>query len=315
MPSHAIDLNLYRVFDAIFTEQSLTRAGEILHVTQPAVSNALARLRREFDDPLFVRSGAGMLPTPRALAMAPDIRRALKMLDGARATSGHFDAGRSTRRFRLRLSDLLEAILLPPLLERLQASAPGITLETFQGSRRDLPRDLAAGEADLAMDAVLHADPQLEHALLCRDRYVCMVRPGHPSAATALDMEAYLALDHVMPSSRRRGLGHVDLALRRLGLQRRIRLRSQHYLLTPHVVGSTDLALSAPASLARLHGLRTLELPLEVPPLEIRMFWHRRAEGDPALAWLRSQVQAVGDEADESPDQDPSRDTGQDSTP
>ncbi len=301
MNPKAIDLNLYRVFDAIYTEHSLTRAGEILHVTQPAVSNALARLRQEFNDPLFVRSGAGMQPTPLAESMAAEVRRALKLLDNTRVAAVEFDPATSTRRFRLRLSDLLEAILVPPLLKRLQDVAPAVSLETFQGSRRDLVRDLASGEADLGMDALLHSDPQLQHSLLCRDSYACMVRPDHPMVGKPLGMEDYLALQHVMPSSRRRGIGHVDLALRRQGLQRTILLRSQHYLLTPHVVRSTDLALSAPVSLAALHGLHSMELPFEVPPLEIRMFWHKRADSDPALAWMRSQLESVS--ADASLDQ------------
>lgn len=297
MNPKAIDLNLYRVFDAIYAEHSLTRAGEILHVTQPAVSNALARLRQEFNDPLFVRSGSRMQPTPLAETMAVEVRRALRLLDNTRVTAGAFDPATSTRRFRLRLSDLLEAILVPPLLRQLQDVAPSVSLETFQGSRRDLVKDLASGEADLGMDAVLHSDPQLQHSLLCRDSYACMVRPGHPIAGKPLGIQDYLELQHVMPSSRRRGIGHVDLALRRQGLQRTILLRSQHYLLTPHVVRSTDLALSAPASLAALHGLHCMELPFEVPPLEIRMFWHKRADSDPALNWMRSQLEAVSADA------------------
>jgi DNA-binding transcriptional LysR family regulator len=293
MSQKAADLNLYRVFDAIYSEGSLTRAGEILHVTQPAVSNALSRLRQEYDDPLFVRSGKRMQATPMAEAMAPDIRRALKLLANTRLGAGHFDPATSTRRFRLRLSDLLEAMLIPALLNRIQQTAPAVSLETFQASRRTLSRDLSSGEADLAMDAILHSDPQLHHALLCRDRYVCMVRPGHPVEGKTLDLQAYLDLQHVMPSSRRRGLGFVDLALKRLGLQRRILLRSQHYLLTPQVVACTDLALSAPASLGALQGLSCMELPFEVAPLDIRMFWHRRVESDPAVTWLRGQVQEV----------------------
>ena len=294
MNKKAMDLNLYRVFEVIFSEASLTRAGEILHITQPAVSNALARLSQEFGDPLFVRSGRRMQPTPLAESIAPEIRRALKLLESTRVALGNFDPGASARCFRLRLSDLLEAILVPPLLRRMQEIAPAVSLETFQGSRQDLPRDLATGEADLAIDAVLHTDPQLQHALLCSDHYVCMVRPDHPIVGKTLGLADYLALQHVMPSSRRRGPGHVDLALRRLGQQRKILLRSQHYLLTPQVVRSTDLALSAPASLAAMHGLHCLKLPFEVAPLEIRMYWHKRVESDPALSWLRAQVQAVG---------------------
>jgi len=289
----AVDLNLYRVFDAIYSEGSLTRAAEVLHVTQPAVSNALARLRNHYGDRLFVRGARGMQATPMAESVAPDVRRALKLLGDTLAASGQFDPAVSARRFRLRLSDLLEALLLPPLLGQLQRLAPSVSLETFQGTRRDLIRDLASGEADFAADAVLYSDPQLQHVRLARDHYTCILRPGHPAADKPLTMDAYLSLQHVMPSSRRRGLGHVDLALRRQGQQRRILLRSQHYLLAPHVVKGTDLALSAPSALARLHGLASLPLPFEVPPLEIHLYWHKRADGDAALSWLRARIQSA----------------------
>lgn len=290
MSGKAVDLNLYRVFDAIYSEGSLTRAGEVLHVTQPAVSNALARLRERYGDRLFMRGASGMQPTPLAESLAPDIRRALALLTDTLSGAGQFDPATSSRRFRLRLSDLLEAMLLPPLLRRLQQVAPAVSLETFQGTRRDLIRDLASGEADLAADALLYADPQLQHRLLVQDNYTCILRPGHPAARRPLTMERYLALQHVLPSSRRRGLGYVDIALRRLGRQRHILLRTQHYLLTPHVVRHTDLALSAPSALARLHGLLSLPLPFEVAPLEIHLYWHRRADADPALAWLRAMI-------------------------
>jgi len=293
MTAKAVDLNLYRVFDAIYSEGSLTRAAEVLHVTQPAVSNALARLRTHYGDRLFVRGASGMQATPMAESVAPDVRRALKLLGDTLAASGQFDPATSARRFRLRLSDLLEALLLPPLLKQVQQLAPSVTLETFQGTRRDLIRDLASGEADFAADAVLYSDPQLQHVRLAHDHYTCILRPDHPATRRPLTMEAYLALQHVMPSSRRRGLGHVDLALRRQGQQRRILLRSQHYLLAPHVVKSTDLVLSAPSALARLHGLASLPLPFDVAPLEIHLYWHKRADGDAALSWLRARIRSA----------------------
>jgi DNA-binding transcriptional LysR family regulator len=294
MNRNEIDLNLFVIFDAIYSEGNLTRAGAIVGLSQPAMSNALARLRRACDDPLFVRTPQGMVPTATARRMIGPARQALRLLGDTLNTEARFDAASTSARFRLSMGDLTEARLLPPLLARLDGEAPGVSIESFQVPRREILRELAAGSLDFAIDVPLVDDPGVQHVPLFLDRYVCVVRLDHPEVGEALSLDQFLELRHIHLSSRPRGPGHVDLALERLGHRRRIALRAQHYLMAPVVVARTDLALTVPLGFARDlqrdHPVRILELPFEVPPLESRLYWHGSRDSDPANQWLRARL-------------------------
>lgn len=289
-----LDLNLFVIFDAIYAEGNLTRAGEIVGLSQPAMSNALARLRRAFDDPLFVRTPHGMTPTPVARQMIGPARQALRLLQGSVQERDAFDPARAGQTWRLSMGDLGEARLLVPLLAHLDRHAPGVAVESYQVPRRDVLRELAAGSLDFALDVPLLSHPSVHHTALYNDRYVCVVRAGHPVLERELDIEAYVRLRHIHISSRPRGAGHVDLALERLGRRRVIALRAQHYLMAPGIVASTDLALTIPLGFARTlaveHAVHVLELPFEVPPLESHLYWHQSRENDPSSRWLRETI-------------------------
>lgn len=292
-----IDLNLFVIFDAIYAEGNLTRAGEIVGLSQPAMSNALARLRRAFDDPLFVRTPQGMAPTPVARQMIGPARQALRLLADSVTERDWFDPAAARQTFRLSMGDLGEARLLAPLLGHLDRQAPDVGIESFQVPRRDLLRELAAGSVDLAIDVPLLSDPNVRHTALYHDRYVCVVRGGHPVLDRTFDVDAFVSLRHIHISSRPRGAGHADMALERLGRRRVIALRAQHYLMAPGIVASTDLALTIPLGFARTlvesHGVRIIELPFEVPPLESHLYWHRSREEDPSNRWLRETILAL----------------------
>jgi DNA-binding transcriptional LysR family regulator len=161
-------------------------------------------------------------------------------------------------------------------------------VECYEVTRRELQRELASGELDLAIDIPLYSVPQLCRQTYSSDPYVCVLRPDHPAADKTLSLDAYLALDHLHVSSRRRGVGHVDMALEQLGRQRRVTLRMRSYLAAPQVIRSTDLALTIPHSLAALHDLAIRELPFDVEPLEQILYWHRNADQDRGNRWLRS---------------------------
>ncbi|MDG9882208.1 LysR family transcriptional regulator [Pseudomonas putida CSV86] len=291
MNLNKVDLNLFIVFDAIYTEANLTRAGQIVGITQPAVSNALARLRETFNDPLFVRTAQGMVPTPMAQNIIGPVRNALSLLRVSVQESRIFNPLQANKTFRISMTDLTEAVVLPPLFQRLRRLAPAVVIESFLCKRRETTKELAAGRLDFAVDAPLNTDPQVRHVKLMQDQYVCALRQGHPMAKERISLDEYMGMTHIHISSRRNGLGYVDLALGKMGLQRRIALRSQHYLMASQVLQQTDMVMTVPERFARRHQLNYVRLPVnDVPPLETHLYWHESTDQDPANRWMREQM-------------------------
>ena len=297
MPPSKIDLNLFIVFDAVYRTRNLTRAAQTLFITQPAVSNALARMRKAFDDPLFVSTPAGMMPTPVSENIIGRVREALQLLDSSRHSGERFDPASSERTFRLSMNDLTEALLLPALEEVLQRLAPGIRIESYFTRRKNVAEALASGNVHLAIDAPLIDDPHLDQAPVGRDRYACMLRHDHPFSKKKLTLDDYLRLGHIHISSRRQGPGLVDAELNKLGARRTIQTRVQHYLVAPLIAMRTDLALTAPITLLQRYDARILKLPFDLPELETRLYWHRSVTDDPGHRWLREQVSRLMQEA------------------
>ncbi len=287
-----IDLNLFVVFDAIYTEGNLTRAGEIIGITQPAVSNSLSRLRTLFDDPLFVRTAEGMVPTPVAQNIIGSVRQALGLIRSSVQESELFDPRVSDKRFRVSMTDLSQAIVLPWLYGKIMSDAPMVSLDSYHVHRRDMNIELASGNLDLAIDIPLPPDPQIKQSPLFSHPHVCVIRNDHGLVKDQLDMNTYLGLQHIHISSRRGGLGHVDLTLGKMGKKRKIALRTQHYLATPQLVSRTDLALTVPRIfadfLANISPVRYLDLPFEVPNLESYLYWHESTDQDQANQWMRN---------------------------
>ncbi|MRW91509.1 LysR family transcriptional regulator [Duganella sp. FT80W] len=293
-----VDLNLFTVLDAIYTEGSITRASLKMNLTQPAISHALNRLRQLFDDPLFERQGHTMTPTPLARSIIEPVRRALRGFEVTLSGAARFEAASSERSFSLAVRDVLEASVLPPLMANIAHSAPSTTLNTLQVSRRELESELAAGTLDAAIDILLPLSNDIRRAQLAGDQTVVLVRRGHPLIKRRkLTLETYLELEHIQTSSRRRGPGLEDVELSRHGLQRRIRLRCQHYFAACRVVSQTDLALTMPDRLARIVNQQfdnqILPLPLEMPSLDVYLYWHANVDNDPANSWLRAQIAAA----------------------
>jgi len=285
-----LDLNLFVVFEAIYDKRNLTRAAEMLFITQPAVSNALARMRKAFDDPLFVSTPTGMVPTPLSENIIGRVREALQLLETSATEGDVFVPAASERTFRLSMPDLTEAILLPALGEVLQQQAPGMRIESYFTPRNEVPAALATGKIDFAIDVPLIDDPQLHQLPLGSDRYACMLRHDHPFAGDTLTMADYLALGHIQVSSRRQGSGLVDAELHRLGKRRQMQMRVQHYMVAPLIALRTDLALTAPVQLLQRYDARILELPFPLAKLEWHLYWHRSGEQDQANRWVRGEV-------------------------
>ncbi|WP_295872507.1 LysR family transcriptional regulator [uncultured Zhongshania sp.] len=294
MSTSKIDLNLFTVFDAIYSQQSLTRAAGVLHVSQPAVSSSLAKLRSIFDDPLFVRTSTGMTPTPLARQLVSTVRESLKNLDNCIATRIPFEASTARRTFRLHATENAELILLPVLLKQLKQHAPQIDLEVVFIDRREVAYEMASGKIHLAVDAPLLSHPELLSQPLQTDDYVCVMRENHPLTATEFSLDDFLEHEHIHISSRMKGSGHIDLALRSIGQKRRIALRLQHYAALPALLAQSDFIAAVPAAVATQWQLSNRPLPFDTPKLELQLFWHKSVEHDPAVLWLREFTLALG---------------------
>lgn len=295
IPSLArMDLNLFRVFEVIFRERSLTRSAAVLHVSQSAVSHSLARLREHFADPLFVREGRGVMPTVLAQRLAPVISDSLARLQRSLEGLQDFDPLRDERTFTLSLPEQLEMVLLPPLLTHLRRSAPGCRVRTAGLRWSELKLELAAGRIDLAVQIARPVEANLRQMQLLSEP-LCVV--AGPCFEGELTTERYLESDHIAVASWRRGLSYEDLALGHMGLMRRVVQRCQNYQAASLVVAQSDLLLTMSRRHAELVnaalGNRLLEMPLPLPSIGLNLYWHEAAEHDPVNRWLRQQVSAL----------------------
>lgn len=300
MDIRKLDLNLLVVLEAIHAEGSLTRAAQRLHLSQPALSHALARLREALDDPLFLRQGNRMVPTPRTQRLMGPLHEALGLIGDAVQEGARFDPATARQEFRLGLRDVFEATTLPALLGVIAREAPGVRLASVRADRRELEADLADGRLDIALDVLLPLAPDgdIRREPLSRDRLMVVARRGHPGIRRGkLSLESYLAAGHLLVSSRRRGPGFEDQELARLGHERHIVLRCQHYFAACRVVEGTDYLLTMPAQYAALAnaglGNVLLEMPVALPPMDVHLYWHESRDSDPANRWLRRQVSAL----------------------
>lgn len=285
-----IDMNLFIVLDTIYSERKLTKAAEVLHITQPAVSNALARLRGHFNDELFVRQSGQMVPTPLTENIIERVREALASLQSSLNEHDAFDPLQSARTFRFSMNDTSEAYVLPRLMEMLELEAPSINIESYTIPRADMARSFNAGELDFALDVPIINHSELVNTPLTTDRYVCVARKGHPRIQGALSLDDYMSEAHIHVSSRRKGGGQIDAHLARLGLQRNIKLRIQHSRAASPIVARTDMLLTIPQSLSRETDLQILELPFAIPMLDWHLYWAARNDSDRAHQWMRERI-------------------------
>lgn len=292
-----IDLNLLVVLEAIYTEGGLTRAGERLNVTQPAVSHSLGRLRDLLGDPLFVREGHGMVPTPFTRNLIEPLRQNLRAMELTLNEAKRFDPSVSEQRFTLGCRDALELRVLPGLMQGLSELAPELEIATVTFRRRDMEADLFSGHLDLVTDSLLPRSRNIRHVHINTDPLVVMARKGHPALAEELDLATYLRQRHILVTSRRTGPGLEDFELARRGLQRKVSLRCQHFFAASRVVRETDLLLTMPGRLAGLINLddacALAPFPLEMPPQDLYLCWHANVDNDPANSWLRERIISV----------------------
>lgn len=300
-----LDLNLLRVFDEVMAERNLTRAARNLSITQPAVSNALRRLRDTLGDELVRRSGSGVEPTPRALALWPTVRDALRQLQHTLAP-GEFDAGIADTTFLLAMADATAAELIPGLVQIVEKEAPAVSLRVLPLTTRDPRRMLENEEVDMAIGyfpaviASLAARGQSDAAVpfetqrLYVGEYVCVMRRGHPLADSPLTLDDFCTARHLLVSFSGRPYGFIDQTLGALGRERRIVVTVNQFFTAGRVVANSDLLTVLPRHFVKVTGideqLVLRDLPFEQPLVHVDAIWHRRAQHGHAHEWLRQAL-------------------------
>ena len=303
-----LDLNLLRIFDAIMNERNLTRAASRLAMTQPAVSNALRRLRDSLGDELLIRTAHGVRPTPHAEELWPAVRQALSDLEAAMAPQT-FDVATAQATFRMAMADATAALWLPALVRTIERDAPGINVRMVQLMTRDPRPILLRGDIDLSIgffpgvvaQLAGEADSTIRHELLYSGKYVCVMRKQHPLADVELTLDTFCAANHLLVSFSGRAHGLVNDALERLGRQRRILLTVNQFFTAGRVVANSDLLMVLPRHLIAATGMSAelvaKEIPFDLPPVQVDMLWHQRDARSPAHKWLRDQLMAINEDA------------------
>lgn len=295
---HAIDLNLLSVFQEVYRERQISAAARRLGLSQSAVSNALARLRRYFGDDLFVRTASGMQPTPLATQMAEPIGVAMAQVTLALSQRSRFDPATSARRFTLAMTDVGEIYFMPPLIERCRQLAPQVEIRSVRVALEQLKGQMETGRIDLAIGPFEEASDALYQRQLFRQQFVTMMRKGHPLACGAMTLERFAAAEHVLvEASADSPYERVNQLLERAGVGSSTRFRVPHFAALPYIVSSTDLVVTVPHKLAERaanpFGLEWIVPPLALPALQTSMYWHRRFAQDPGSQWLRSLLVQV----------------------
>ncbi|WP_039785942.1 LysR substrate-binding domain-containing protein [Herbaspirillum huttiense] len=292
-----IDLNLLVVFQEVFQERQISSVARRLGLSQPAVSNALARLRRSFGDELFVRTAQGMQPTPFAEQLAEPVAAALQQVARALNLQEGFAPQTSERRFTIAMTDVGEVYFMPRLIEACAEVAPGVSLSTVRAGAIDLKSEMEAGRVDLAIGAFDNLSEALYQRRLFRQEYVSMFRIGHAlDKRGEVSLKEFLAAEHLMVSSLESPYDRINQNLEKAGVLPSVRFRVPHFTAVPYIVSTTALVVTVPRKLAESaaapFGLRYIEPPLRLPALQTNMFWHRRYNQDEGNVWLRNLISA-----------------------
>ena len=292
------DLNLLKAFDALYAERHVTRAGQRIGLSQSVMSGALTRLREVFKDDLFVRSPAGMQPTPRADDLAGAVSEALRLMRGV-LEADTFDPAAADHTVTIAMSDYAAFVLLPPLMARLAAAVSRLDVRVRGIFGREEAVDLLdSGEANLAIGFPVPASARILVRPLLREGFACIARRGHPAFADGAGLEAFAAAAHLLVSPEGDRMGLVDQKLAEHGLQRRVVLSLPQFVVAPFVVAETDLVATLATRVARRFaaaslGLAVHEPPIPLPDWPLSLMWHRRVDDHPATRWLRDCIAEV----------------------
>tara|TARA_B100001250_G_scaffold229683_1_gene197169 strand:+ start:83 stop:985 length:903 start_codon:yes stop_codon:yes gene_type:complete len=298
MKISSFDLNLFVILNAIYTEGSLTKAAQVVGITQPAVSNALSRLRDKFNDDLFIRTGSGMVPTQKTENMIADIQNALTLIQQSVNEPDTFDPGSSKRNFKLSLGDISESRVLPFIMKKIYKNAPNISLGSYAYKRADQVHALSTNNLDFVVDPVIPNSNEINSLKVFEDDFVAIHRDGHNiSKIKNITIEDIVNEKHLHVSRRKMGVHLIDMELEKVGLKRNVALRCQHFLIAPPIIKSTDLILMATRSFAKRNNLSFVEIPIEIPSMEYFLIWHKSDEGDGGHIWMKDLITSAFKEA------------------
>lgn len=297
--NRSIDLFTLECFDMLLRERSVSKAAQRMGMSQSSMSDALARLRERFSDPLLIRTREGMVPTERALALWPKVREGIERLEVILEQAAEFDPAQATERFCITATDYAQLLILPSLLKRLDALAPNCSIDFVTVNLRAVEQALEDGDVDLAIAYYPEPPPLLRRSPLFTDSYVCIVRKDHPVNDASLTAEEFAAMSHVSVSPS--GLSYfanvVDSALNALNLERRVVVRCPHFMIGCHLVAQSDLVFALPARAARAVSqflpVRTFPIPLPLKSVDVAMYWHERCHARRSHQWLRNTVRSI----------------------
>jgi DNA-binding transcriptional LysR family regulator len=291
MELHELDLNLLVVFNQLLVERRVSKVADNLGVSQPAVSNSLAKLRKLLGDELFLRTPKGMEPTPYADQLAESVSYALSMIHSGVNQRTSFEPASAKRSFTIGMTDIGEIYFLPALIERLRRDAPGVTLSTVRNTTVNVRDELEAGKVDIAIGLLPHLKAGFFQRRLFMQSYVCLMRRGHRLDKKKISLAEFCAAEHLVVVSAGTGHGKVDELLQRSGIERTVRLNVPHYVSVGHILQGSDLIATVPERLAdRLlgpFGLAKVPHPAKLPDIAINVFWHAKYHRSPDNRWLR----------------------------
>lgn len=295
-----VDLNLYHVLKSIFEEGSITAAAQRLHLTQPAVSHALSRLRQSYQDELFVRQGRKMVATPLVYSMMPKIDRALALLDDTLEAPPQFDIQQHAQTMQLGCRDILESLFLPGLMQDLAQNTPNIRLHSRHVTLANIEKMLAGGEIDVVLDVLTPVGEQISRQQIIAEKFVLVCRKAHPILNQRITLARYLSYPHTRITVKDADVDIVDMALAKHGASRQILLRCEHFFAAISAVAQSDLIITVPQTFAKSlqnqMAITLCDLPFDTPELPIYMYWHENNTTNPVNSWFREKLVTVAEE-------------------
>jgi len=290
-----VDLNLLKVFDALYKKQHVTQAGVSIGLSQPAMSYALARLRETFEDPLFVRTGRGMEPTPRAQALGDPVARLIDLVQREILPAPEFHPEDSSRMFVICMSDIGEVVFLPRLQRYLDKVAPRVRIKTESLGVSELEQGIANGDVDLAIGYFPNMNSgALKRRALHQHSYICIARKDHPEIGDSLSLDQYQAAEHIMIRSEGREQELLERSHERLGIHINVRFSVPHFIGAPFVVSTSNMIAAMPHAIARRFAeftdIKILPLPFPAPKYDLYMHWHPRFHHEQANRWIRAVI-------------------------